>query len=191
MKIGIDLDGVVIDSEMTFRVYEEIFDVLHLKGNNLIDRAEPKLQHRYNWTKEQEDEFRKLYYLPVSKESGLMAGFLPVYKILRQFGHTFVVITARGAQVREMQKDGEELLKKFGVEFDKYYWCVEDKLETCKNENLDYMIDDDWRIIKNLVDNNIKTIYFRNGGTKTLHESEYIKTVDNWGDILRFLVNKN
>ena len=27
MKIGIDLDGVVIDSEQTFRVYEEIFDI--------------------------------------------------------------------------------------------------------------------------------------------------------------------
>ena len=25
MKIGIDLDGVVIDSETTFRTYEEIF----------------------------------------------------------------------------------------------------------------------------------------------------------------------
>ena len=27
MKIGIDLDGVVIDSENTFRVYEEIFAI--------------------------------------------------------------------------------------------------------------------------------------------------------------------
>ena len=27
MKIGIDLDGVVIDSETTFRTYEEIFDI--------------------------------------------------------------------------------------------------------------------------------------------------------------------
>ena len=28
MKIGIDLDGVVIDSETTFRTYEEIFDIV-------------------------------------------------------------------------------------------------------------------------------------------------------------------
>ena len=31
MKIGIDLDGVVIDSETTFRTYEEIFDIDFLK----------------------------------------------------------------------------------------------------------------------------------------------------------------
>jgi len=28
MKIGIDLDGVVIDSETTFRTYEEIFNYI-------------------------------------------------------------------------------------------------------------------------------------------------------------------
>lgn len=75
MKIGIDLDGVVIDSETTFRVYEEIFDIDILKGNHLIDTKEPKFQKRYNWTKEQEDEFIRKYFLRVSKESPLMAGF--------------------------------------------------------------------------------------------------------------------
>ena len=35
MRIGIDLDGVVIDSETTFRVYEELYDLIDLKGNNL------------------------------------------------------------------------------------------------------------------------------------------------------------
>ena len=63
MKIGIDLDGVVIDSETTFRTYEEIFDIDTLKGNNLINREEPKFQARYNWTKEQEEEFIKKYNL--------------------------------------------------------------------------------------------------------------------------------
>ena len=27
MKIGIDLDGVVIDSETMFRIYEEVYDI--------------------------------------------------------------------------------------------------------------------------------------------------------------------
>ena len=46
MKIGIDLDGVVIDSETTFRTYEEIFDIDILKGNQLVNREEPKFQAR-------------------------------------------------------------------------------------------------------------------------------------------------
>ena len=36
MRIGIDLDGVVFDSETTFRTYEEIFDITILKSNNII-----------------------------------------------------------------------------------------------------------------------------------------------------------
>ena len=51
MKIGIDLDGVVIDSETTFRTYEEIFDIEVLQGSHLIDREEPKFQNRYDWNK--------------------------------------------------------------------------------------------------------------------------------------------
>lgn len=66
MKIGIDLDGVVIDSETTFRTYEELYDMEILKSNNLVDREEPKFQARYNWTKEQQKEFTKKYFLKKS-----------------------------------------------------------------------------------------------------------------------------
>ena len=38
MKIGIDLDGVVLDTETTFRTYEEIYEIETLKGNNLVNR---------------------------------------------------------------------------------------------------------------------------------------------------------
>ena len=140
MKIGIDLDGVVFDSETTFRTYEEIFDIDTLKGNNLIKKEEPKFQSRYNWTKEQEQQFIEKYFLTVSKESGLMSGFIGVYNLLKQQGHQFVVITARGGFVKEMKDDAIRLLEENDIIFDKYYWKVEDKLEICKKENIDIMI---------------------------------------------------
>lgn len=185
MKIGIDLDGVVIDSETTFRTYEEIFDIDTLKGNNLIDREEPKFQARYNWAEEQEKEFIEKYFLKVSKESGLMSGFKAVYNLLKEYGHEFVVITARGGHVKEMKDDAIRVLKENNIKFDKYYWHVEDKLEVCKNENVDIMIDDDWKIIKRLSDNKVKTLYFRDTNLKKLEENDYIKEVNNWGDIYR------
>ena len=95
MKIGIDLDGVVIDSETTFRTYEEVFDIDTLKGNNLVDIREPKIQSRYNWTKEQGEYWVQKYLLKAAKESNLMGGFIGVYNLLKHQGHEFVVITAR------------------------------------------------------------------------------------------------
>ena len=190
MKIGIDLDGVVIDSEATFRTYEEIFDIDTVKGNNLINREEPKFQARYNWTEEQKQEFIEKYFLTVSKESNLMSGFIGVYNLLKKQGHEFVVITARGGFVKEMKDDAIRLLEENNITFDKYYWKIDDKLEVCKNENVDIMIDDDWRIIKNLAANNIKTLYFRDTNLVKLEENKYIKEVNNWGDIYRFIRNE-
>ena len=187
MKIGIDLDGVVIDSETTFRTYEEIFDIDILKGNNLINKEEPKFQSRYNWTDEQEQEFIEKYFLKVSKESNLMSGFIGVYNLLKSQGHEFIVITARGGFVKEMKDDAIRLLEENNIKFNKYYWKVEDKLEICKNEKVDIMIDDDWKIIKKIADNKIKTLYFRDTNLIKLEENEYIKEVNNWGEIYRYI----
>ena len=193
MKIGIDLDGVVIDSETTFRTYEEIFDIDVLKGNNLINKEEPKFQARYNWTSEQEKEFIEKYFLTISKESNLMSGFITIYNLLKKQGHEFVVITARGVFIKEMKDDAIRVLEENNIKFDKYYWNVQDKLEICKNEKVDIMIDDDWRIIKKLADNEVKTLYFRDTNLMKLEENEYIKEVNNWGDIYRYIrkINKN
>ena len=187
MKIGIDLDGVVIDSETTFRTYEEIFDIDILKGNNLINKKEPKFQARYNWTNEQEKEFIEKYFMTVSKESNLMSGFVGIYNLLKEQGHEFVVITARGGFIKEMKDDAIRLLEENNIKFDKYYWNVEDKLEICKNEKVDIMIDDDWKIIKRLADNEVKTLYFRDTNLMKLEENEYIKEDNNWGEIYRYI----
>ena len=187
MKIGIDLDGVVIDSETTFRTYEEIFDIDVLKGNHLINKEEPKFQARYNWTNEQEKEFIEKYFLIVSKESNLMSGIIGIYNLLKEQGHEFVVITARGGFVKEMKDDAIRLLEEKNIKFDKYYWNVDDKLEICKNEKVDIMIDDDWKIIKRLADNEVKTLYFRDTNLMKLEENKYIKEVNNWGEIYRYI----
>lgn len=191
MKIGIDLDGVAIDSETTFRTYEEIFDIDILNGNNLINREEPKFQARYNWTKEQEKEFIEKYFLKISKESNLMSGFMATYELLKQQGHEFVVITARGGFIKEMKDDAIRLLNENNITFDKYYWHIDDKLEICQKENVDIMIDDDWKIIKKLTENKIKTLYFRDTNLMKLEENEYIKEVNNWGDIYRYIRSKD
>ena len=193
MKIGIDIDGVVIDSEATFRVYEEIFAIENL-NKKIINREEPKYQGRYSWTKEEQNEYNQKYLLKAAQESHLMPGFLPVYKRLKELGLEMVVITARGVFIEEMKDDAIRVLNENGIVFDKYFWNVHDKLEICKKENIDVMIDDDYKIIQQISDANIKTLYLKDGGLKKLKETEYIHEVNNWGDIYRYFVelkNKN
>ena len=49
------------------------------------------------------------------------------------------------------------------------------------------MIDDDWKIIKKLADNKVNTLYFRDTNLVKLEENEYIKEVNNWGEIYRYI----
>ncbi len=114
-----------------------------------------------------------------------MSGFTAVYNLLKEQNNQFIVITARGISIKEMKDDAIRLLNENNIKFDKYYWNVEDKVEICKKENIDLMIDDDWRIIKKLAENNIKTLYFRDTNLKRLKENDYITEVNNWGDIYR------
>ena len=187
MKIGIDLDGVVIDTEKTFRTYEEIYDIDTLNGNNIVNKEEPKFQARYNWTTEQGNEFIEKYFLKASRETNLMSGFSVVHNLLKEQGHEFVVITARGVHSEKMKEDAERILEENNVKFDKYYWRVQDKLEICQKEKVDVMIDDDWRIIKRLSENGVKTLYFRDTNLVKLEENEYVKEVNYWGEIYRFI----
>lgn len=186
MKIGIDLDGVVIDSETTFRTYEEIFAIEDLNHRKIINLEEPKYQDRYMWSKEEQQKFNKKYLLKASHESNLMSGFLPVYKKLKDLGFEMIVITARGVFIEEMKDDAIRLLNENNIVFDKYFWNIYDKLEICKKEKIDVMIDDDYKIIQQLSNAKIKTLYFRDTNLKKLDETDYVHEVNNWGDIYRY-----
>ena len=116
-----------------------------------------------------------------------MSGFIAIYNLLKKQGHEFVVITARGGYVKEMKDDAIRLLEENNIKFDKYYWNVEDKLEICEKEKVDIMIDDDWNIIKKIAENKIRTLYFRDTNLMILEENKYIKEVNNWGEIYRYI----
>ena len=51
---------------------------------------------------------------------------------------------------------------------------------------LDVMIDDDYKIIQQLSNAKIKTLYFRDTNLKKLDETDYVHEVNNWGDIYRY-----
>ena len=115
--------------------------------------------------------------------------FEMVSRVLKDYDIEFVVISARGGHIEEMIDDAKDLLEKNNITFDKYYWKQDDKLDMCINEKIDIMIDDDYKVIENLSSNKIKTLYFRDVNLKRLEENEYIKEVNNWGDIYRYIIN--
>ena len=188
MKIGIDLDVVVFDSEKEFRVYSELYDMIDLQQNSKVDNQELKFQDRFRWTQVQIEGFLKKYHKQIIVESNFMPGVKRVLKLLKQDGHSLILITARGGMNKDMIKITEERLKENGMNiFDKYYWATENKDKVCIKENVDIMIDDFYQKCKSIANSKIKTIYLKDAPSYDLEENDYIKVLYNWGEIYRYI----
>lgn len=188
MRIGIDLDGVVFDSENEFRVYSELYDMLDLNQNSKRNNKELRFQERFDWSKENIEGFLKKYHKQITVESNFMPGAKRILKLLKSEGHTLVVITARGGYNKEMIKLTEDILKQNEMDvFDKYYWATENKAEVCVKENIDIMIDDSCDNCRSIANSKIKTIYLKDAPSYDLEENDYIKVLYNWGEIYRYI----
>lgn len=86
MKIGIDVDGVIIDYERVVKTYAELYDLLELKKDGAINKDEPYFQKRYDWTQEQIDDFIKKYLMPLTFESRILPGVKDVINLLKTTG---------------------------------------------------------------------------------------------------------
>ena len=188
MKIGIDLDGVIFDSERIFRVYAELYDILELHQNGIIDNREVRFQERYNWSQEIINNFMRKYHTKIIEEAAFMPGAKEVIKMLKNEGHELIIITARGNKKKEHIAITEDILKKNNMYiFDKYCWGVEKKREVCVAEKIDLMIEDSNNNCKAISDAKIKTIYFKDAPNYDMEENEYLKTLYNWGEIYRYI----
>lgn len=190
MKIGLDIDGVIYDTENAFHYKAELYDLLELHKNGTVNN-EFWAQSRYSWTDEQQEEFKRRYFINVSKTANLKVGAKEVIELLKKDSHELIIVTARGGWKKEMQYVMEEKFNIDELSFDKYYWAIQDKVEICKNEQINIMIDDNPTICKEMVKNKIKTLYFRDVNREKLEENEYLKEVNNWGEIYRYIYNLN
>ncbi len=189
MKIGIDLDGVVFNTEVLWSVYAELYDCIEFNRNSVLTKLEPRFQDRYDWTEEEQNEFLDKY--ADIAEFDMMPGAKEVINRLKEEGHEFVVITARGAISN--QKEGASIavkkLENEGIKFDKYYWKQREKIDTCKLENVDVMIDDNYHICEAIKEAGIPVIYFNSSSRKHLEEKDGVKEVSNWGEAYRVIKN--
>ena len=187
MKIGIDIDGVILNFEGELRVQAELYDVINLKRNSIVDKKETFFQEKYNWSEQEINDFIAKQFLKVSRECEFMPGAIEVINMLKNEGNELVIISSRGGHIKEMKDVAEQRLKQKGLKFDKYFFVAKDKAKICIEENIDIMIDDYYKTCRSLSENNIKTLYFRAYPNYELEENEYLKEVHNWGEIYRYI----
>lgn len=183
-KIAIDLDGVVFDTENLYRVYTEIYDVDVKKKDSLIDNTKRIYQNRYDWPLEEKQKFYELYSKEIMKKGNITSGADIVLKKLSN-NYELIVVTSRSDDEVVYAR---EFFKKIGLSDIKIYNGQFKKIDILLKEKVDYMIDDDPDICINTANNNIKALYFKNSAANIIEENDYLKNVNNWGEIYKYIV---
>lgn len=182
-KIAVDLDGVVFDTENLYRVYTEIYDVEKFNKDSLVDNSQRIYQKRYNWSDEENDRFYNLYAHEILENGNVMTGADIVLKKLSS-NYEIIVVTSR--------KDDEVIYAKnffdsIGLNNIKIYNNQISKIDIFLEENVSYIIDDDKDICELASKNNINALYFKNAAADKIEENEYLKIVNNWGEIYKYI----
>lgn len=181
MIIGVDLDGVVFDVEEVFRVRSQIYDVEVVKSG-LQHPEGIHVEDRFDWEEDVLRKFVKENIFEIEKSAQTKVGAKYVLDKLRENGHSLVCITARGTYFEEEKKITLKAIKKNKLKFDKLIWSGHDKLEQCKENNIQLMIEDNPNNVKRLAQNGVRCLYLRAAGIKKVNHKNVVE-VQNWGDI--------
>ena len=192
MKIGIDIDGIILDFERTMRTLAELYDLFILNKMGIVNKNEFSYLDRYDWTKEEKDEFVKEYLVYATVN---LTPLIPLAKELLEFlnleGYEYYFITARGTIVKETKNAIIDVFNRNSISINNICFGIKDKVDACKKIGIDIMVDDNPNICKKLQKNRIKTLYFRDKDNDILTGNEYLKEVSNVGEIIRFIAEEN
>ncbi len=190
MKIGIDIDGVILDFERTMRSYAEAYDFLVLRKNGVQNKDQFDYLKRYDWTEEEKQNFVNQYLVYATIHSTPLIPFAKeMLELFELEGHKVAFITARGLLKEETKQAVQKVFIKNNFPIDNIYWAVKDKVSLCKELNIDIMIEDNPITCKSLKENKIKTIYFRDKDNEIIIEDQHLKEVSNLGEICRYILS--
>ena len=188
MKIGIDIDGVILDFESIMNTYAEMYDLLVLKKNGVVKKEEFSYLNKYDWTIKEKEEFINKYLIKGTLNCSLVPLAKEVIDMLI-INNDIKLITARGLLNKKTKRYVLDVLKKYDIKYNDIYFEVKNKVEKCKELNIDIMIEDNPNNAIDLANNNIMCLYLKSNNNSPLKENKYLKEVNNWGEILRYILN--
>lgn len=187
MRIGIDIDGVLIDVEKWQLDYGSKF-YFEKYNKAIVNSKGYETNEIFAAPQKYDDEFWTKYFIDYSKNASPRSFASEVIKKLKDESYEIYIITARGIFLsnnailfEENKKLVKEWLKNNNILYDKIIFSEEDKLDTCKENNIDIMIDDKVENINN-ISKIIPVICFHAGYNEKCEGKNIIRAYS-WYDI--------
>ena len=189
MRIGIDIDGVLTDVERWQLDYGSKFYYERYQ-KEIVDFEGYDTNQIFNVDDKLDEEFWREYFKEYSLNVEARKFANEVIDKLKQDRHQIYIITARGSflshsadvmSIEENQQIVLNWLKNNHINYDKIIFSPEDKLDICKENNIDLMIEDKVDNI-NKISKIIPVICFHAGYNKDCKNSNIIRCYS-WYDI--------
>lgn len=183
MIIGLDIDDVIFDTNALVKI------VLTRPENKQLLDIKLELM-RGDISKPGVKNFLQKNLIFAVRNAKPMPGAAEIIHKLRKSGHKIVLITARGDKnFPGTVAANEKALKDAGIEYDKIIYDSVDKVDACRENEVEVFIDDSPRNCMEVARIlNIPVIGFESDVTReSLHEAG-IPSVDNWRELERNLL---
>lgn len=189
MKIGVDIDDTIADTNELLLVYADKYDKLYKEGHGIIDKDCYKFNGMYDWTEEDRNHFLETYMVEVFENVVVKKDVREVISKLRKDGHSIIFITTRdGNFIEDSYTLTKNWLDKNEIEYDLIIAGDKRKSDYVELVGLELFIDDS---IKNCVKVSEKGCEVLIFDTIYNRECNDFKRFDNWLDIYSYISNKN
>lgn len=186
MRIGIDIDGVLIDDD-TYRL-DHMTKYCYENGLPNLDNPYA-YEQKCNWKKEIRQDYREKYFFDYIKNAPIRNFASEIIKKLHEEGNKIIIITGR-YKTQEESKVGQQMreatvnwLNKNHIAYDKICYATSPKTKEVKENQIDIMIDDSPEVLEE-VSKITKVLCFDNRYNRDLIYDNMTR-VFSWYDIYR------
>lgn len=184
MNIGIDVDGVILDSERVMDFYAEYTAFRY--GKERLQEDTLELEDSYDLTQEQIDYFYDNFFDEITKTCPFLPGVKEILTMLKADGHKLFIVSTRGFYNERELIFAKQRLKELDIEFDGYEWGHNNKLDACKKLGIDVMIEDNPKKVEQMTSGNFKILYLKERMLREVNHPNVIE-VKNWMRIYKVI----
>ena len=163
MNIGIDIDDTTVSLVNSMIQYADIYDKeigrCGINGQFGLIKNRYYLQALYGWDDETKEEFFNRYYKKVLEDCVVKECADSVINKLKKEEHSIYFITARITRIANCstKEITENTLKNADINYDELIINCPNKLDICREKNIDIFIEDSFETCSELEKNGIKT----------------------------------
>jgi len=188
MRIGIDIDDTIADTNELLLVYADKYDKLYKEGHGVIDKNCYKFNGMYDWTEEDRWHFFETYMVEVLENIEVKKDVKEIISKLRKDGHEIVFITTRdGDYIKDSYTLTKTWLDKKGIEYDKIIAGDKRKSDYAEALGFDLFIDDSVKNCVKVSEKGVESLLF-----DTIYNRDCMdfKRVNNWLEIYEYISSK-